>query len=55
MTWKGKGVGKGEKEGCGRGGKTIHGNEGEAVGDMDWELRSKLSNKIVVKIGNCTG
>ena len=31
MTWKGKGGGKGEKEGCGRGGKTIHGNEEEAV------------------------
>ena len=55
MTWKGKGVGKGEKEWCGRGGKTIHGNEGEAVGDMDWEVRSKLSNKIVVKTRNCTG
>ena len=38
MTWKGKGDGKGEKEGWGGGGETIHGNEGEAIGDMDWEV-----------------
>ena len=55
MTWKGSGGGKGEKEGWGTGGKTVHGNEGEAIGDMDWEVRSKLSHTIVVKIRNCTG
>ena len=31
----------------GGGEKTIHGNKGEAIGNMDWEVRSKSSNKIV--------
>ena len=47
MTWKGKGDGR-----KGGGGKTIHWNEGGAIGDMDWEVPSKSSNKILVKIRN---
>ena len=51
MTWKGKGVGKGEKEGWG-GDNTWERGRGHS--DMDWEVRSKTSNKIVVKIRNST-
>ena len=47
MTWKGKGDGKGIEGRVGRGGKTIHGNEGEAIGDMDWEVQASYQIKLV--------
>ena len=35
--------------------RKLYGTLPGAIGDMDWEVRSKLSTKIVVKIRNCTG